>query len=164
MNYQIVEKPAFTAVGKTLRVSIKNGDNMRLIPEFWQQCVHDGTLDRLNGFAGKGSVFANDTLGLCLDFAPDMSEFTYMVAAEKPAGASSDGLVERSIPPATYAVFEAKGALPDSIQNLWGQIMAEFLPAGEYAHALAPDIEVYPPGDPMQPGYQCSVWVPVVKK
>lgn len=164
MDYQIVDKPGFKVAGKSIRVPMKNGENMRLIPEFWQQTVADGTHKVLQELAGKGSVFGDSLLGICLDFAPDMSEFTYMIASELPAGISSDGLEERSIQPATYAVFEAEGALPDSLQRVWGTVMSEFLPSGEYAHADSPDLEVYPPGNPMAPNYHCSVWVPVAKK
>lgn len=164
MDYRIVEKPSFKVMGKALRVSAKNGENQRLIPQFWQQCTADGTYARLAGAAPKIGILGDAVLGICADFAPDMSEFTYLIAAEEGPGTSADGLEERAIPASTWAVFKAKGALPDSIQAVWGRIMSEFLPAGEYAHAQAPDLEVYPPGNPMQPGYQCEVWVPVVKK
>lgn len=164
MDYRIVEKPAFHVAGKTQRVSTKNGENMRQIPEFWQACMGDGTFAVLSALPGDKPALGQGMLGICMDFAPDMSEFTYMIGAEAPSGASPAGMVERDIPASTWAVFQAKGALPDSIQTVWGRIMSEFLPAGEYAHAPAPDVEFYPPGDPMQPGYECSVWVPVVKK
>lgn len=164
MDYQIVEKPSFRIVGRPLRVSTKDGENMRAIPDFWQECVANGTLGQLAALAEKSGVFAGDMLGACTDFASDMSEFTYLIAAESPTAKVPDSMVELVAPASTWAVFQAKGAVPDSIQSAWGYIMSEFLPSGEYAHAAGPDLEVYPPGDPMQPSYQCSIWVPVNKK
>jgi AraC family transcriptional regulator len=93
-----------------------------------------------------------------------MEEFTYMIAAENTGGAIPDGYVERTIPAASWAIFEASGAMPEAIQNVWGKIWGEFFPAGEYQHGAAPDLEVYRPGDVISPDYRSEVWVPVVKK
>jgi AraC family transcriptional regulator len=163
MDYQLVEKPSFPVVGKTLRVSTKDGENMRVIPKFWADSHADGSFARLARFTSADGVLGDVTLGICLDFAGDMSAFTYMIAIE---GKKQDGLedmTEAAIPAATWAVFESDGPMPEAIQAMWGHIMSEFLPSGEFKHAPAPDLEVYPKGDPMQPGYRFAVWVPVVR-
>jgi AraC family transcriptional regulator len=162
MDYRIVDKPVFNVVGKAIRVATKDGENFRLIPQFWEQCQKDGTLGQLGKLAGAGSL-GDVTLGICADFAPNMEEFTYMIAAENSGDSVPDGCAERTIPAAAWAVFESVGAMPDAIQNAWGKIWGEFFAAGEYVHGAAPDLEVYPPGDPMSADYRCEVWVPVVK-
>lgn len=164
MDYRIVEKPSFSVVGKALRVGTKDGENMRRIPQFWAECHDDGTNQRLWGIALNGSVLGNVMLGISMDFAPDMSEFTYMIGAEGTAADAVDGLEERSIPALSWAVFKADGAMPEAIQNAWSGIWSEFLPKEPYAHADGPDMELYPPGDPMSADYVSEVWVPVVRK
>jgi AraC family transcriptional regulator len=177
MNYQIVEKPSFHVVGKALRVSTKGGENMRRIPEFWQECVADGTVGRLVEMASRSETLPSVTLGICADFSEDMSEFTYIVSAqseptpnpslkgrEPDSNDPANGWMDKTISAATWAVFEATGAMPDSIQAVWSDIWSDFLPSSPYRHADGPDIEVYPAGDPMQPDYRFEVWVPVETK
>lgn len=77
MDYKIVAKEAFRVVGKTLKVSTKNGENFRRIPQFWQECCQDGTCEKL------GIHFeAKDMLGICMDMDHEKEEFTYMIAVE----------------------------------------------------------------------------------
>ncbi len=163
MGHRIVNKSSFRVVGKAIRVAAKDGENLRRIPQFWDECLTDGTHDLLLAQAGNGGTLGPVTLGICADFAANMEEFTYMIAAEATGNTVPDGLVDREIPASTWAVFEAKGAMPEAIQNVWGTIWGEFFPAGEYKHGDAPDLEVYPPGDPTSEDYRSEVWVPVVK-
>lgn len=164
MEYRITEKPAFSVVGKSIRVSIKDGENMRLIPQFWDTCLKDGTHDKLVSIGEKGVTLGNVTLGICKDFAEDMSTFTYLIAAENSGDGVPDSMEETAIPAAAWAVFEAKGTLPESIQNAWGQIWSEFFPTSPYKHGNGPDLELYPRGNPHYADYVCEIWIPVVKK
>jgi AraC family transcriptional regulator len=164
MDYRIEEKPAFNVVGKALRVATKDGENFRVIPQFWQQCLRDGSHDQLVGLAAKGEVLPNVTLGICMDFTDSMEAFTYMIAAQSPPGTIPDGMVERAIPAATWAVFESKGAMPQAIQDVWGKIWSEFFETAPFIHGAAPDIEVYPKGDATSADYVSEVWVPVIQK
>lgn len=162
MDYRIVEKPAFRVVGKALRVSTKDGENLRRIPQFWEECHRDGSHEQLAALAAQGRALGDVTLGICTDFAPNMEEFTYLIAAEGPQGAVPDGLVEKTIPATTWAVFEATGPMPDAIQTVWGRIWSEFFPAKQFQHGDGPDLELYPRGDATQPEYRSEVWIPVV--
>jgi len=165
MDYQIVDKPSFTVVGKALRVGTKDGENFRRIPQFWQECLGDGSHDQLVALAAQGGSLRDVTLGMCMDFAADMSEFTYMIAAEESKdGGIPEGMVEKTVPATTWAVFEAVGPMPDAIQNVWSGIWSEFFPSSPYKHGDGPDVEVYPSGDPTQADYRTQVWVPVVLK
>lgn len=164
MDYRLIEKPAFPVVGKALRVSTKDGENMRVIPQFWGECCQDGSFDRLKRLASQDGILGDVTLGICMDFAEDMSAFTYMIAVqgEKPDG--HEDMTEKTIPAATWAVFESEGPMPEAIQTVWGHIWSEFFPSGEFKHGAAPDLEIYPKGDPTQPDYRFQVWVPVVRQ
>ncbi|MDQ2730206.1 MAG: GyrI-like domain-containing protein [Armatimonadota bacterium] len=164
MDYKIIEGPSFKVVGKALRVPTKDGENMRRIPQFWQECMQDGTYEQLTALAATGVVQKDRMLGICADFAGDMSEFTYLIAAEATDEAIPAGMVEKTIPAATWAVFEGIGPVSQTIQSIWGYIWSEFFQTSPYKHGAAPDLEVYPKGDPFQPDYRLEVRVPVVKK
>ncbi|MCW3061123.1 MAG: AraC family transcriptional regulator [Capsulimonas sp.] len=165
MDYRIVEKPGFKVIGKALRVSTKDGENMKVIPKFWNQTMQDGDVGRLGMLASPSGVVGDAILGVCTEFQSDQQEFTYLIAVEKGEAPPPEDFVEKEIPAATWAVFDSVGGLPDAIQKVWGRIFSEFFPSTGFEHAEGgPELEVYPGGDVAADDYKCEVWVPVVKK
>jgi len=164
MDYRIVEKPAFKVAGKGVRVSTKDGENLRTIPAFWQESMSNGTVDKLAKSVTPGGVTGGAMLGICADFRQDIQEFTYIIGIENQDGVAPSGFELRSIPAANWAVFEAVGPLPDALQSVWARIFSEFFPSTGYEHAEGiPEIEVYPGNDVTADDYKCEVWVPIVK-
>jgi AraC family transcriptional regulator len=159
MNYAMVEKESYPVVGKAIRVSCKNGENSREIPKFWQQSHETGLVDRLDNLNDEV-----ETIGICMDFDEVKEELTYMIAVRNTDDHIPDGLEERVIPAATWAVFESIGPMPDAIQKVWKRIYSEWFPASAYEHAGGPELEVYPIADASDENYRCQVWIPVVKK
>ena len=158
MNYMIIEKEAFKVVGKSLRVTTRDGENLKRIPQFWTECYQDGTCDKLCGIAEKGEMF-----GICMnDYNEEM--FTYVVAVEKTDRTIPGDLEEREIPSATWAVFESVGPMPQAVQKVWDRIYTEWFPSTGYEQANAPQMEVYPFGDTGSDNYRCEVWIPIIKK
>jgi AraC family transcriptional regulator len=159
MDYRIVHKGDFTVVGKSIQVTTKDGENLRRIPKFWEECHEDGTVARLCSIGADKAL-----LGICMDIRHDKEQFTYFIAVEDSTGAQDDGLISRNIPAATWAVFTSIGPLPGAIQNVWQKIFQEWFPATGYEHTGGPELEVYPAGDTAAEDYRCEVWIPVVKK
>lgn len=157
MNYRIVEKESFKVAAKTLKVTTQNGQNLKLIPDFWTQCNQDGTSDRLSALSNKCLI------GICLnDFDKQMETFTYAIAVEVDnSDAGEFQLIE--IPAATWAVFESIGPLPKSIQDVWARIYQEWFPATGYVHAGLPELEVYDDSDCNDANYHSEVWIPIKK-
>jgi AraC family transcriptional regulator len=73
MDYRIVEKEAFTVIGKSIRVTCQDGEHTRQIPKFWEKCHRNGTIaklasigtgenawDLLGYAAGKGRFYLYD--------------------------------------------------------------------------------------------------------
>ena len=164
MEYRITELPEFAVTGKAIRVQTTDGENFRRIPEFWAECNDDGTVEYFSDLAA-GRLFPHKaTLGICSDFARDMSECTYMIGAEKEQDKAIDNIRTLTIPSSTWAVFEAVGPLPGSIQSVWRRIWTEFFGVAEYEHGPAPDFELYPPCHGISAEQRCEVWIPVTKK
>ncbi|CAM3689377.1 GyrI-like domain-containing protein [Alicyclobacillus pomorum] len=159
MDYRIVEKEAFTVIGKSTGVTCRNGEHMRQIPRFWEECHQDGTTAELGSINTDGNL-----LGICLDTKPDQEGFTYMIASRTDVTTPPEGFSLRTIPASTWAIFTSVGPLPGAIQHVFGRIFQEWFPATGYKHAEAPVLEVYPPGDTTADDYRCEVWIPIVKK
>ena len=92
MDYRIVEKPAFKVAGKGLRVSTKDGENLRTIPAYWQESNSNGTVEKLAKSVTRGGVADGAMLGICADFKHDIQEFTYIIGIENPGRRSSQRL------------------------------------------------------------------------
>ncbi len=167
MKYKIVEKSSFKVKGLGLRTTSMEGKNMREIPAFWQECHRDGSVNALLAGLGPMGMF-----GICTDMGAD-EQFTYVVGVEDstatiklPAGKE---LKVRTIPSATYAVFESIGPMPHAIQEVWKRAYGEWFPSSGYEHAGSPDFEVYPPyedsrGNPDSPDCVTEVWIPIKPK
>ena len=157
MEYQMVEKPAFLAVGRTIETSQAHNR----IPAFWQEFNQDGSCDRVMAHMDSKHT-GGAMLGICFDSRPDGS-FRYMAGVEAKAPAEDPGLEALEIPASTWLVFESIGPMPGAIQEVWRRIFSEFLPGSLYRHSGTPDMEVYYPGDPEASDYRCEVWIPVVR-
>ncbi|SMC89693.1 AraC family transcriptional regulator [Sporomusa malonica] len=158
MDYRIVSKEGFQVVGKTLKVTTKDGENFKRIPKFWNECYQDGSCPKLCQ-SGKENLF-----GICLDMNHEQEEFTYMIAVEGGSHQFDAEFVTKEIPASNWAVFTCVGAIPAAIQQTWNRIYQEWFPATGYEHAGTAELEVYPPGDSGSDEYRCEVWIPILKK
>lgn len=155
MDYRIIEKEAFTLVGKELRTRNTDGQNLKEIPAFWETSMQDGTTEKLMALAPDTPMY-----GVCTNFSEDMTEFTYVIAVEAPADKAdaANGFVAHEIPALTWAVFVSS---MEDIHATWGRIFQEWFPATGYEHDMGPELEVYVwDGDKMV----CEIWIPIVKK
>ncbi|WNS46490.1 AraC family transcriptional regulator [Paenibacillus sp. MMS20-IR301] len=159
MDYKIVNKEAFTVIGKSMEVTTREGENFRRIPQFWDECNADGTSDHLIEL-GPG----NDWLGICMCMDMQAEMLTYWIGVEGTPETDPQGYETAVIPAATWAVFKSEGALPDSIQGVWQRIYQEWFPGTGYEHSGGPEFELYPPGDVSAEDYSCEIWIPVRKK
>lgn len=159
MEYKIVDKPAFTVIGKSMEVTTRDGENFRRIPEFWDECNADGTSEQLIELAAD-----NQWLGICMNMDMEKEQLSYWIGVEAAAGTDPQGYETAVVPAASWAVFTSAGPLPHTIQNVWERIFQEWFPATGYEHTGGPEFELYPPGDTRADDYVCEVWVPVVKK
>ncbi len=158
MDYKIVEKPAFTVVGVSRRFTY---DRAKIeIPMFWSQLYQSG---QKNAVCGMYGVNIDDAMG--------SEDFEYLIADNyNPAQAVAEGLVTKTIPAFTWAVFSCKGPMPFSLQDTNHKIFAEWLPnCKDYEIAAGYCIEMY--NDPAQypngtqdENYSCEMWIPVKHK
>lgn len=157
MDYKLIEKDSFKVIGKTKRITTQDGENLNLVPLFWNECVADGSYQTICSMAGGKGVF-----GICMDFEPNYEAFTYMIAVED-NGETPEDFSPAEIPAARWAVFESIGPMPGAIQKVWERIYSEWIPATGYQQEEGPQLEVYPVGDISALDYKCEVWIPIRK-
>lgn len=159
MNYKIVNKDGFKVAGVSRHVTTKNGENFKVIPQFWDEICNNGTCDILDKNAGSLGV-----MGICYNFHMESGEFDYIVAVEGETVSGLDSYQVVDIPEYSWAVFESVGQIPNALQDTIPRIYSEWLPTSKYQHAGGPELEVYLPGDTTSEDYKCEMWIPVVEK
>ncbi|MGY0691271.1 AraC family transcriptional regulator [Virgibacillus sp. FSP13] len=159
MDYKIVEKEAFTVVGKSIRTTTIGGENNRKIAAFWDESNQNGFIGELAKNCGSLGL-----IGICLDFDKQQENLTYLIGAEKNGEQIPFDWEERQISSATWAVFPVHGAMPDAMPRVWERIFSEWFPATGYEHADGPELEVYPSdADPSLEDYYSEIWIPLKK-
>jgi AraC family transcriptional regulator len=159
VDYRIVRREAFTAIGKSIRTSIKNEENLGEISKFWRDSATDGTVAKIAALAKTDEI-----LGICYDSEQNGENFKYAIAVEPGQHAANSDTSYESIPipAATWAVFTSIGPMPGAIQEVWRRIYQEWFPSTGYERAPGPDFELYPPGNASSADYRCEVWIPII--
>ena len=151
MEYKIVEKAAFTVIGRSRRFLYEN--SYQEIPKFWQEHMDSPEAAKIMGM-----------YGLCID--TEEKDFEYYIADNYcPQKDIPDGYVTRTLPAGTWAVFPCRGPVVEALQSTNTRIWNEWLPnCKEYKLAGNYNIEAYidPPHDDPKDDY-CEIWIPVEK-
>jgi AraC family transcriptional regulator len=161
--YRLIELPAFVVLGKKTWISGQDND---IFGRFWEQCRSSGLFQQFKALGGfrPGPCTGGVTLGISrVEKDPANRDFFYMIAIEKPRDAAQGDLEEYEVPAGLWAVFECRGKIPDALVEAEIFAITQWLPNSDYAHALAPEMEVYPPGEG-GPEVYCEFWLPIEKK
>ena len=150
MEYRIVEKAAFTVIGKIR--TFQGETAYEDVPKFWQEQMGRKEIDNLCG-----------VYGICMD--SNGKEFDYMIADDYiPWKDIPEGFVVKVIPAGTWAVFPCRGALPETLQNVNTDIWKEWLPnCKEYKLAGNYNVELYTPMTEKTEDNYSEIWIPVEK-
>lgn len=158
--FRIIERPAFEVIGKKTWIS---GQDNELFGVFWERCRAEGLFgifEQISRFQ-PGAHTKGVTLGISqVEKDPAERAFYYMIAIEKPVDGTLTDLEIYQVPAATWAVFECRGKIPDSIVEAEIFAFTQWLPTSGFVHAAAPEMEVYPAGGNAQ-DYVCEFWLPV---
>ncbi|MCI8975087.1 MAG: AraC family transcriptional regulator [Lachnospiraceae bacterium] len=158
MDYKITDKEAFTVLASSKVFDYENAKQE--IPAFWQE----------HYTSGRGKYVCG-MFGINIDPQMGNERFEYLIAdVYNPSVEFPEGLVVRTIPALTWAVFPCKGALPQALQGVNEKIFSEWLPAlHDYEFAAGYCVEMYDAPDKYPNGtndvnYYTEIWLPVKKK
>lgn len=164
MEYRIEKKQAAKIICRR-REFTKPGDDYtnREIPEFWNECGRDGSIQKLCGYI-KDSAQFKGLLGVCFSTEMTDSGFPYGIGAEYDGESDPQDFEIVEIPAYTYAVFTVRGKMPDAFRETYRKICTEFFPQSGYEYGNGVEIEVYPSADVQNPDYSCEIWIAVKPK
>lgn len=162
MDYRIVEKDAFRIVGIKKRVPIVfNGINPE-IAAMWkslnEEIIHK--LKKLSNVEPSGliSASANFSEGR-MEEKGELDHYIGVATTKE----CPDNMVQLEVPALTWAVFEAVGPFPDTLQNVWGRIYSEWFPSSNYEQSEGPEILWNEHKDVTSPNFRSEIWIPVRK-
>lgn len=77
-----------------------------------------------------------------------------------------EGLMLYTFPESDWAMFSAKGTLPNSLQSLNDRVWKEWYPGERQKYQCNGNamLEVYAAGDMQSPDYECGIWIPLQEK
>ena len=169
MKYHIEERDAIRFVGLKYYIPAKStglvdGVGANVIPDLWDNLPKE-TFDELESLS---DCIPESVVGVFGEKRFDGSEylgFEYWIAAAttKPCPEKFEVV---GVPPAKWLVFEGKGPMPGSIQNVFGKLYGEYFPnSNKYARRWEVyEIESFSKGDPSSDAYISNAWVPIVEK
>jgi AraC family transcriptional regulator len=163
MNYRIEEKEAFHIVGIKKRVPIIfNGGNPE-IASMWKS-LDEKTINELKNLSnveplGLLSASANFSEGRL----EEKGELDHYIGAATTRECPVH-LTQLNVDASTWAVFEAVGPFPETLQNVWGRIYSEWFPSSNYEQREGPEILWNENKDITSPTFRSEIWIPVIKK
>jgi AraC family transcriptional regulator len=163
MNYRIEEKEAFHIIGIKKRVPIIfNGVNPE-IASMWKS-LDEKTINELKNLSnveplGLLSASANFSEGRL----EEKGELDHYIGAAT-TRECPDNLTQLNVDASSWAVFEAVGPFPETLQNVWGRIYSEWFPSSNYEQREGPEILWNENKDITSPTFRSEIWIPVIKK
>ncbi len=162
MNYRIEEKTAFAIVGIMRRVKlIYEGVNPE-IAAMWQSLDETTitTLKALSNVEPRGLISASTNFSEGRLEGSKLDQYIGAATTKE----TPDNLTRLEVPACTWAVFESVGPFPETLQNVWGRIYAEWFPASGYEQVKGPEILWNENKDVTSPTFRSEIWIPVKKR
>ncbi|WP_159883254.1 AraC family transcriptional regulator [Paenibacillus puerhi] len=163
MKYRLEEKEAFRIVGLQKRVPIVfHGVNPE-IAKMWEslneQSIHQ--LKMLSNVEPTGLISAS--VNFSEGRMEEKGELDHWIGAAttKPCPEQFD---ELEVQASLWAVFEAVGPFPDTLQNIWGRIYSEWFPSTSYEQKPGPEILWNESKEVTSPTFRSEIWIPVAKR
>lgn len=144
MNYKIVEHEAFQVYGIERIFDMKDGENLRAIPEFWSQIYENGEEAKLLKSANYPMGFVN---GVCGYRQVEGTKFPYMICSLKMPLSDTSGYTIVDVPKSTWTVFINEGHNVEDVstetQKLVARVYTDWLPTANYTVVEGFEFEMY---------------------
>ncbi|MFG6115648.1 GyrI-like domain-containing protein [Halobacillus sp. MO56] len=162
MNYRIEEKEAFRIAGIKKRVPIIFEGVNPHIEGMWKSLNEDKIkqLKDLSDMEPKGIIQASANFSEGRMEEKGELDHYLGVATTEEAG---DEFAALEVPASRWAVFEAVGPFPETLQDVWGRIYSEWFPSSNYQQKEGPEILWNADKDFSSPNFRSEIWIPVSK-
>jgi AraC family transcriptional regulator len=163
MNYRIVEKEKFNIIGLKKRVPIVFEGVNPEISKMWQSL----NMQIITELKALSDIEPSGLISASVNFSEgrmeEKGELDHYIGVAS-TKECPDKFEKLEVKTSTWAVFEAVGPFPETLQNIWGRIYSEWFPSSNYEVAEGPEILWNESKDTSSPTYRSEIWVPVVKK
>lgn len=134
MEPRIVIKETTKLVGVSIDTTTQDGKNLTDIPTFWQNYLHDGTMERLHS---QPCVKSHEEYGVCHSMKPS-GEFKYLIGVEVNDKEVLAEFETYTLNKQLYAVFTTPKAddkdFSDKIQDTWRFIYGTWFKHAPYVY------------------------------
>ncbi|MEC0076095.1 AraC family transcriptional regulator [Bacillus anthracis] len=163
MNYRIEEKDSFQIIGITKRVPIVFNCVNEEIASMWKSLNPETiqTLKSLSNMEPTGIISASTNFSEGRMEEKGELDHYIGVATTKDC---PEQFKQLEVAASTWAIFEAVGPFPETLQNVWGRIYSEWFPSSNYELAEGPEILWNEQKDISSPNFKSEIWIPVLKK
>ncbi|PEX91662.1 AraC family transcriptional regulator [Bacillus cereus] len=163
MNYRIEEKEPFRIIGIHKRVPIVfNGVNEEIAS--MRKSLNPESIQTLKSLA---NIEPNGIISASTNFSEgrmeEKSELDHYIGVATTEDFPKQ-FAQLEVAASTWAVFEAVGPFPETLQNVWGRIYSEWFPSSHYELAKGPEILWNESKEVSSPNFRSEIWVPVLKK
>lgn len=123
--FTIKKIPTTTVIGITRRTSNADGRSMKDIMAAWSEFLQTNASAKIRNRALPPTMYA-----VYSDYEGDWRrEYSYLIGCGVTrAGPVPGGMEVRQIPAQTYAVFTARGRMPDEVLAVWSMVWLSDLP------------------------------------
>lgn len=161
MNFKIEQKPAFNLVGVTRRIPLQFSGQNPAIQTLAQsitplQRTHMHTLGDLYPHQVLNASYAFDDARLA-----EQGQLTHLIGFATTQENPYADLTQLAVPSHTWAIFPNQGPFPQRLQETWGRIYSEWLPAARYKLVDAPEISFSQFGSV---DVKSEIWIAVTPK
>lgn len=160
MNYQIVQKGSFSIIGKPIKLKYgSNNDEFSIMYKMVENFYIENYTNITRDFSN------NELYSVCNEYNGNTNEYKFYLGVKSDMEVP-EGYEEIKIPEGTWAVFQAVGSLPASIERTRNRIYTEWFPTSGYTYREneISEIERYLEGDNGSDKYVSEVWIPVNNK
>ena len=164
MNVIYEKKSTMTFIG--YHTEIRPEEGYQKCPEFWDKeyAVKYARLwQTMQPETPIEQAILENGIGMYAICTDSDNGFSYWIAGRYQGGEVPAGLELYTFPESEWAVFTAKGPVPESLQTLNTAVWQEWFPTeGQKHHAnTSAALEVYSAGNPQSADYECGIWVPL---
>lgn len=166
MNVNYEKKPAITFIG--YHTEIHPNEGYQKCPEFWDReyaAKYARLWQTMKPETEIEKAILENGIGMYAICSESTNGFDYWIAGLYQGGNVPDGLELFNFPESDWAIFTAKGSIPQSLQTLNTQVWKEWAPNIRQMYEIGgSSLEIYSAGNPQSPDYECGIWVPIKKK
>ncbi|MFD1064848.1 AraC family transcriptional regulator [Oceanobacillus locisalsi] len=163
MNYRIVEKEAFKIIGVSKKVPMQfEGVNAEI--EELAQHITESQKEKMHQHT---NIEPNQVINASYNFDDgrmiEEGYLEHMIGVLTDEAGPFEGLDVVEVPAHTWAVFSSQGPFPQTMQETWAKIAAEWLPSSDYELVKAPEISFVEDDRDLDNVYS-EIWMAVQKK